>query len=410
MNLIQVVHRLATDSSFAMQLEEESAARSSNIGGLDQDSFEAFQAVLRGPQSWQELCNPSFQGMEGYWEPSSCAAEERQSQALALSYDQMLEQLCAPQPATELSLRTLPALCCAALNLPQPQTQQLAAAWNTLYTALHLLDNIEDGDEPNRVQAAWGTGPTLNFTTGLLASIGLKLDGLYDQGVAPQTIRALQREFNRTLLAMCSGQHHDLTLAEPTLEQCWSIADAKSSIFFALAGRAAALLAGGDARRTQQLEAFGQHLGLLVQITDDISGLWSWSHAHSDLGAGSRWTLPVAYAMSVLDADQQARLRALLSDASSPTAEAEARQIVIASGALLYMATQAQRHYHAALRLLEQLSMSAATSTALRELLHQAAPRTINQTSSPVVSSSAAQPARAETPLLSRTTLFATTA
>jgi geranylgeranyl diphosphate synthase type I len=413
MNLVQVIHRLATDSTFAAQFQDEYAATMSG-NTLDQDSIEAFQAVLKGPQAWQELCNPCGTGMEGFWEASTSAtdAADEPAQAPARSYDQMLAALSAPQPAEELSLRALPTLCCQALDVQPQQTQQLSAAWNTLYTALHLLDNIEDGDTPNQVWAAWGAGPTLNFTTGLLASIGLTLDELVDLGATPQVSRALQRDFNRTILGMCAGQHDDLTLQQPTLEQCWTIAEAKSSIFFALACRSAATLAGADVERTQQFEAFGRHLGVLVQITDDISGLWSWEHASSDLGAEQRWTLPTAYAMSALGADERARLQTLLSDAASPDAEEQARQMIIAAGAVLYLATEAQRRYHAALRLLEQMTAPSAVRETLRELLHQAAPMTINQTPVRAAASPAAQPARREAPafMMGRETLLARTA
>lgn len=406
MMLAHLVHRIATDATFAAQLQQNPSAAMEGQQ-LDQALVETMMAVAGGSWSWQRLCTVSADDLfEGYWDaaPSAakCAATLPTQLLHRSAYLEVLRGMVAPRaeaaaPVQGVALLDLPLLCAQALGGPTQPATTVTTAWQMLYSALHLLDNIEDNDTPDRTWARWGTGATLNLTTGLLASTSLTLEMLEDQQVAAPIVRTIRRDFHQTVLEMCGGQHDDLTLAEPTLEDCWRIARAKSGCFFELACRAAARSAAANAAVADQFGAFGQHLGLLIQITDDISGLWSWDRSASDLRGMQRWTLPVAYAMSVLDPAQCSQLRALLAAAeTSPAAETAAREMIIASGALLYLTAQAQAHHQAAIELLEQLSTPSAAQTALRTLLQQAAPATVNRaaSSTPRATAAPAQPDR----------------
>lgn len=398
MLLSHLVHRIATDATFAAHLQQNPNAAANELG-LDPSMIEAVLAVADGAWNWQALCAVSADDqLEGYWEADSNESRCAPLLPAQLSQDSAflaaLRGMVAPRgdlSGASVTLLDLPLLCGLGLGGAQQRADIVATAWGMLYTALHLLDNIEDNDKPNQTWARWGTGPTLNLTTGLLASTALTLDLLEEHDVSAQTIRAIQRDFNQTVLAMCGGQHDDLTIAQPSLEQCAQIMGAKSGTFFALACRAAARVATDDPAVIEQIGAFGQQLGMLVQLTDDLSGLWSWERADSDLGADKRWTLPLAYAMSVLPPAERSRLATSLAAADADS-EAAAREMIIASGAALYLTTQAQTHYHAALRTLDQLPLTSAARTALLTLLQQAAPATINRVATLAPAATTAQP------------------
>jgi geranylgeranyl pyrophosphate synthase len=171
------------------------------------------------------------------------------------------------------------------------------------------------------------------------------LSGLPRLGVPlPLSLSSLD-DFGRTVLCMCAGQHADLAAQNATdlsLEQYRAIVAAKSGGFFALACRAAAMLGAEDTKVARYAE-FGYNLGMLVQISDDLVGLWE-SGQRNDLAAGQQ-TLPILYALSVADLKQQAILRELLLQApDDASAEAEARQIIIALGAPAYLLVEAQVH------------------------------------------------------------------
>ena len=264
------------------------------------------------------------------------------------AYAAILRTIVAPRLPTALhpdtaTLTDLVELCCLANGGERRACEHVAVAWNILYTALYLLDSVEDGDLNAGPWAQWGPGAAVNLSTGLLATTGALLSRIEDAGVGVAITQRVRAEFFHTLLNMTAGQHHDLTLNQPTLEQCWQIAEAKSGRLFGLACYAGALLAGVEEQLATACQQFGQILGVLIQAGDDIDDLWSQDGRSSDLLAGERWRLPVAYAMTVLPPDQREQLRQLLLVApGDAAAEAQARSQILAAGAALYLAAEAR--------------------------------------------------------------------
>jgi len=240
-------------------------------------------------------------------------------------------------------------------------------AWSLLYAAAHVLDGVEDGEIQAGLLPPGDQGSIINVATGLIASAGLVLSLLEETRVDAAVARAIRCDFYRAGLKMCAGQHADLMLAESTLQQCWQIAEAKSAAFFAMVCRAGARLATDDTARVDLIGQFGYDLGILLQIGDDIGGLWSKAGEQSDLVARRRWTLPIAYTMQVIPPQQSSGLRQCLETASpDSSAEAEARRQIIESGAALYLAIEAEQRRH---RAETALRSAAPPSPARNELL-----------------------------------------
>jgi geranylgeranyl pyrophosphate synthase len=112
--------------------------------------------------------------------------------------------------------------------------------------------------------------------------------------------------------------------------------------------------------------SFGHHLGLLIQIANDIEGLWSNDGCDSDLARG-QWSLPVAYAFQVLPSEKQARLRLLIGTAA---AEAEARRVILDCGALIYLALETEKNKRQAANALGAVGDQIAVEPLIR-LLHR---------------------------------------
>ena len=199
-----------------------------------------------------------------------------------------------PLAQSSVSFTGLTGLCCEAVGGSREQAAKAATAWNLLWMAAHLLDDVEDATATDHAEASSRErGSTINVATGLIISAGWALNQVND----PQVGTQLRDDFYRTVLKMCAGQQADLTLSEPTLEQCWQKAEAKSGLFFALACRSGGRLASANEAQIDQLSEYGLQIGILVQIWNDFSGLWPDKKGCSDLTAGGSWTLPVAYAM-----------------------------------------------------------------------------------------------------------------
>lgn len=257
----------------------------------------------------------------------------------------------------------LPCWCCQSAGGDFHSAEPVAAAWGLLYAALHALDDVEDGDFVRSAGPQSGAGEVLNASTGLIVSVPPMLRELRHQGAPPELIGELIADFGLSIMRMCGGQHCDLTPVEPSLgvaqgeplERAWQIADLKSGTFFALACRAGARLATNSLELLEGYACFGRHLGVLIQIGDDIGDLRSTEGNRSDLARGSEASLPVAYAMSVLPQRERARLCTCLQAArESSAAEAEARSVVAGSGAGLYLAAEAVRRRRRAKTALEK--------------------------------------------------------
>jgi geranylgeranyl pyrophosphate synthase len=269
----------------------------------------------------------------------------------------------------------VPCWCCQSAGGDPHWAEPVAAAWGLLYTALHILDSVEDGDPPDGSWSHLNPSQAINVSTGLIVSALLALRDLRRWDVAERTVGELLEDFNLCILRMCGGQHRDLTQAEPSLEECWQTIGLKSGVFFALASRAGARLVTGDPECLGVYHCFGYHLGMLIQIGDDTSGLWATGERQSDLAAGSSWTLPVAYAMSVLPQPVRARLRECLQAArQSSVAEVEAMHLIENAGAILYLTVEAMRHYRRAKAALEKACPPSYARDRLMNLLDSVIP------------------------------------
>jgi geranylgeranyl pyrophosphate synthase len=254
----------------------------------------------------------------------------------------------------------LPGLCCQAAGGDPLWAEDLAAAWLLLYLAADLMDSVQDGDPPDPWWAEQGPGAALSVATGLFFSASLalnRLQALDSQKPAPAEV---VKDFYQSFLHMSSGQYLDILQAQPSLEEYWQIAAAKSGVFFSLACRAGARLATAERTRVDSFSRFGQHLGLLIQIRDDLEDLMADPKDQADLRllATSR-SLPVAYALQVSSPDVRSRLLDCLKRSCEDNQAArEAWDLVEESGAALYVVAEMERHRNQALQALEQAQAS----------------------------------------------------
>ena len=252
-------------------------------------------------------------------------------------------------------LEHLPGLCCQAAGGEPDWADELALAWLIFFAAAHLIDSVQDADDP---QAWWierGESVALSAFSGLYFSASLALKAMSLHPVTQAKADEIARDFYRAFLLMGSGQHADLTLPSLTLEQYWQQADTKSGIFFSLACRTGARLATAEKARLEAFASFGRHLGILIQITDDLDDIYP----PKDAGVyGQRRpfarSLPVVYALEVYPAQQAGRLKDCLRDAPLIAAAAqEALGLVDQSGAAEYVSVVIEQHKSYALHALE---------------------------------------------------------
>lgn len=294
--------------------------------------------------------------LENIWNKAGISSE----------YLMEMKQVCAPSNASSSnSLAQLPLLFCELNGGNKQQVKPVITAWNILRFAARLLDDIEDQDVKKRSLAE---PVALNISTGLLFTVGVVLSTLEADGLDFAIAADIRYMFYKELLKVCSGQHLDIVTKSPTLEECWQISGAKSGLFIGLICWAGGRIANAEESQLELYQQFGYNLGLLDQIKDDLADLWATESHHSDLQNGFQYSLPIAYALSVLPENNRQQLLTYLTN-STPDAEIWARKLIIQSGAGVYLTVQSTYYIQQSQQLLKEMMLPSDVHKKLNNLL-----------------------------------------
>lgn len=250
----------------------------------------------------------------------------------------------------------LSSLCCQAAGGGSDSAEPLVAAWYLFNRAAHIMDSIQDGDEPEGWWADDGPGVALSAASGLFFTASQILSRLEKYGVGSSSADLVRQTFSHCLLRMSQGQHSDLTTEIPTLEQYWHIIELKSGIFFSLACRTGAQLVLKDPAQLDAYETFGSEIGLLVQVLDDLEEYQKQNDRQLPrlLSSGNKRSLPIVYALNMYPSSKQRLLLNSLNRAPQDHQMAQdAWNLIEASGAGLYVKIEIDRHHQKALDALD---------------------------------------------------------
>lgn len=265
----------------------------------------------------------------------------------------------------------LPGLCCQAAGGEAHWADALTAAWLLFYAAADLMDSVQDGDALPSPLAQDGQGEALGIATGLYFSAAGILDQLHATPLLKSRAPGVVQDFYRSFMVMTSGQYADLTGGPVDLDGFWKLAEAKSGAFFALGCRAGARLAGDDPRHWKAYGLYGHHLGVIIQVLDELGDIQAPDAATA---SGQRpqmaRSLPVLYALDVLPDAEGKHLRATLQRApDDPQAAAELVDCLDRCGASTYMQATLDQHRRAALEMLASANPRQPAAGRLQALL-----------------------------------------
>jgi len=252
----------------------------------------------------------------------------------------------------------LPGLCCQAVGGDPHWVDDIASAWFLFYTAAHLLDQVEDQDPIEDEIQVWAPGVSINLATGMLFAASYILNRLSQNAQTREAAHKISEDFFRSLLTMCNGQHLDLISPQPTLEQWMQIASAKSGAFFRLACQAGAAVASNEGSIIEAYGEYGFHLGLLLQILDDLGDFrQAVTTGEFFLSSASERSLVVTYAREVLPPEQKLALFESLPIATQSTeATQQVFDLLIHSGAELYLDIEIERQRSLGIQALQAVS------------------------------------------------------
>lgn len=195
-----------------------------------------------------------------------------------------LDDLLATQPRFVM----LPLHGATAVGASSAIARPVGVAGAALSLAYRLLDDVADGDRPNALVTALGPARAVNAATGSIFASMLVLTNT--SWPAERGRRAL------SLMSGCGmraalGQDRDLDAwASSISEHCWLMREKNGRIYGALCGAGAAV-GTDDPKLVEACFRFGMHLGVVLQIADDLEGAVSASGNDARRG---HVTLPLA--------------------------------------------------------------------------------------------------------------------
>ncbi|HEY7350413.1 MAG TPA: polyprenyl synthetase family protein [Ktedonobacterales bacterium] len=244
-----------------------------------------------------------------------------------------------------------------------------------------IHDDIEDNDPLRHHRPTlwklWGQPQAINTGDGLFCIARLALWELAKNGVDAHTILTLARIFDSACLALCEGQHLDISFErqrEITVALYLSMIGRKTAALMQCATEMGARLATSDASQIARLSTFGRSLGIAFQLRDDLLGVWA---AENELGkapAGDirrkKMSLPIIDALEHAAPAQQDRLRAIYAEEGQASDEqvTEALAIFAASGVRLRCQKRLASAILSAQQALEAIAWSESGEQAQHEL------------------------------------------
>ncbi|WP_329122644.1 family 2 encapsulin nanocompartment cargo protein polyprenyl transferase [Streptomyces sp. NBC_01465] len=200
-----------------------------------------------------------------------------------------------------------PALVLAATQALGGDTEpavRAAAAVELVHNFTLLHDDVIDQDPTRRHRpTAWTVFgiPDAIIAGDALHALALRL---LAEDAHPAS-RAASERLAACVIELCAGQQADCAFedrGDVTLEECLTMAEAKTGALLGCACALGALYAGADTEVVDAMDAFGREAGLAFQLIDDLIGIWgdpaqTGKPAGADLAAHKK-SLPVVAALS----------------------------------------------------------------------------------------------------------------
>lgn len=174
----------------------------------------------------------------------------------------------------------LPLAACMAAGADAEQAIPMTASVLAMCMSLRIQDDIQDNDRPEALHLQNGVGVAFNFVQAYqLAAVQL----------APHP------GFNQAMWRVLQAREQAFQSFPATLDGYWQYMRSMTAEPFAWATYLGALAATSNHTVLQQCYDIGHHLGLAVQVLNDLDGTWS-AEGPRDLFNG-RITLPLIYAL-----------------------------------------------------------------------------------------------------------------
>ncbi len=188
----------------------------------------------------------------------------------------------------------LPLASCKAVNGEAKEAVYISAAIVAAATCLRIFDDVEDKDRPGKLWCDVGPARAWNYASAMQI---LSFNILSKAPLTPEVFHKVNRCFIDTFLHITCGQERDLSGNTRTIKDYWLTIEWKIACGYATACAVGAMVGTINAELIQACRSFGHHLGIAIQILNDMQSIWC-SDGITDLKQG-KVTLPLLYGLSI---------------------------------------------------------------------------------------------------------------
>jgi geranylgeranyl pyrophosphate synthase len=223
----------------------------------------------------------------------------------------------------------LPALACRAVGGVKQVVMPLVTAVACCHISIVLVDDILD-DDPKGLYRRLGAGVAANLALAFQAvAYRIVQEEMNGETAVQQQMVAELVYLN---LKTAQGQHLDV---QENLSEAhyWATVEAKSMPYYGAGFFLGALVGGGNTAVAAKMRHFGQLIGKLIQVSDDLADVYQ-IPACPDWQRGGG-NLAILYGR-LAEHPEQDRFEALLPQINNPAILEEAQQILLRSGAASY--------------------------------------------------------------------------
>ena len=161
------------------------------------------------------------------------------------------------------------------------QALPVAAALELIHHFTEVHGDVQNGGNESQTRPSiwwiWGPSQAINAGDGLHALARAAIMRLSEKSLDPDATLHAIKALDEACLSFCEGQYMDLTFQDQLLvteEDYLSMIRKKSGALPACGGRLGAICAGANERYIQEMQNFGQNLGMASQLIQDMNELW----------------------------------------------------------------------------------------------------------------------------------------
>ncbi len=268
--------------------------------------------------------------------------------------------------------RLRPLLCllaCHALGGQWRQALPVAAAVELVHNFSLIHDDIQDSSTERRgrptVWHVWGQPQAINVGDAMHALALSSLLRLEDTGAShTKTVRAA-RTMGEASLRLSEGQYRDLSYENYlniNVNDYLSMISGKTAALFGCSLEIGGVMATDDESIISRMRSFGQNLGMIFQVHDDVLSIWgdestTGKSSVSDIQTKKK-TLPVIYALEKATGPDRERLRHIYQKETVDRADVEdVMRVLNKLNARSYAQDMSKKYYDEALAELNALDI-----------------------------------------------------